>query len=101
MTYFDLGLLIAARHSPAAEEETAAIAARFGEMADALAFALTADDPATLMRLLVTRPHPNLCTKAGALSAFKKKGKWNEAAKRVGLAKADGERLNTVAEGHY
>ncbi len=89
------------RHSPAAEEETAAIAARFGEMADALAFALTADDPATLMRLLVSRPHPDLCTKAGAFSAFKKKGKWNEAAKRVGLAKANGERLNTVAEGHY
>ena len=33
--------------------------------------------------------------------AFKKKGKWVDAAKREGLAKADGERLNILAEGHY
>src|SRR3546814_10484067 len=48
------------------EEETVAIAARFAEMAEAVAFALTADDPASLMQFLVTRPHPDLCTKAGA-----------------------------------
>ena len=43
----------------------------------------------------------DLCTKSGAFAAFKKKGKWVDAAKREGLAKADGERLNTAAEGHY
>lgn len=84
-----------------AEEETVAVAARFAEMAEAVAFALTADDPASLMRLLVARPHPDLCTKAGAFSAYKKKGKWAAVAKRAGLAKADGDRLNDAAEGHY
>jgi len=84
-----------------AEEETAAIAARFAEMAEAVTFALTADDPASLMRLLLARPHPDLCTKAGAFSAYKKKGKWAAVAKQAGLAKADGDRLNDAAEGHY
>jgi exodeoxyribonuclease-5 len=89
------------RQSAATEEETATIAAHFEEMAGALTFGLTADDPASLVRLLVSRPHPDLCTKAGAFSAFKKKGKWVEAAKRAGLAKADGERFNAAAESHY
>lgn len=85
-----------------AEEETVAIAARFAEMAEAVAFALTADDPANLMRLLVARPHPDLCTKAGAFSSYRgKKGKWGAVAKRAGLAKAEGDRLNDAAEGHY
>ena len=38
---------------------------------------------------------------AGSFRAYKKKGKWGDAAKRAGLAKADGERLNAAAEGHY
>jgi ATP-dependent exoDNAse (exonuclease V) beta subunit len=85
-----------------AEEETVAIAARFAEMAEAVASALTADNPASLMRLLVARPHPDLCTKAGAFSSYRgKKGKWGVVAKRAGLAKADGDRLNDAAEGHY
>lgn len=84
-----------------AEEETVAIAARFAEMAEAVTFALAADDPASLMRLLLARPHPDLCTKAGAFSAYKKKSKWAAVAKRAGLAKADGDRLNDAAEGHY
>ena len=85
-----------------AAEETIAIVARFVEMAEAVAFALTADDPASHMRLLVARPHPDLCTKAGAFSSYRgKKGKWGAVAKRAGLAKADGDRLNDAAEGHY
>src|SRR3546814_13147978 len=83
------------------EEETVAIAARFAEMAEAVAFALTADDPAGLMQFLVTRPHPDLCTQAGAFSSYRgKKGKWGAVAKRAGMAKADGNRLNDAAEGH-
>ena len=85
-----------------AEEETAAIAARFGELAKEVRFALTADDPTSLMRLLVTLPHSDLCTMAGAFSSYRgKKGKWGVAAKRAGLAKADGDRLNDAAETHY
>ena len=87
--------------APADEVETAGIAARFGEMADGLAFASTAEEPADLIRLLLTRPDPDLCTASGSFRAYKKKGKWGDAAKRVGLAKADGDRLNAVAETHY
>lgn len=87
--------------APAVEEETAMFAERLAEMAQAMEDAATTETPAGLIRLLVTPPHPELCTKSGSFLAFKKKGKWAEAAKREGLAKADGERLNVAAEGHY
>ena len=87
--------------APAVEEETAMFAERLAAMARAIEPASTVETPAGLIRLLVTRPHPELCTKSGSFLAFKKKGKWAEAAKREGLAKADGERLNAAAEGHY
>ncbi len=89
------------RQAPAAEEETSAIAARFEEMANAVTFALTAHDPADLVRVIVSRPHPSICTRAGAFSAFNKKGKWVAAAMREGLAKPDGELLYVAAESHY
>jgi exodeoxyribonuclease-5 len=89
------------RQSGAVEEATAAYAAGFQEMAEGLAFAITADDSATLIRLLVCQPHPDLCTQAGNFLVFRRKTKWVEAAKRAGLAKADGERLNDAAQGHY
>lgn len=89
------------RTAPALEEETAVFSERLAEMAQAMEDAATAETPAGLVRLLVTPPHPDLCTKSGSFLAFKKKGKWVEAAKRVGLARADGERLNAAAEGHY
>ena len=89
------------RTAPALEEETAVFSERLAEMAQAMEDAATAETPAGLVRLLVTPPHPDLCTKSGSFLAFKKKGKWLEAAKREGLAKADGERLNAAAEGHY
>lgn len=87
--------------APAVEEETARFAERLAEMAQAMEDASTAETPAGLVRLLVSPPHPDLCTKTGSFLAFKKKGKWLEAAKREGLAKADGERLNAAADGHY
>lgn len=82
------------------EPETADIATRFLEMAEAVE-AISPAEPADLVRLLLARPHPELCTAAGSFRAYKKKGKWCEAAKRAGLAKADGDRLNAGAEGHY
>lgn len=87
--------------APAVEEETAMFAERLAEMAQAMEDAATAETPAGLVRLLMTPPHPELCTKSGSFLAFKKKGKWVDAAKREGLAKADGERLNAAAEDHY
>lgn len=89
------------RTAPAIEEDTAVFADRFDTMAKSLDDSASAETPTGLVRLLVLQPHGDLCTKSGTFLAFKKKGKWAEAAKREGLSKADGERLNTAAEGHY
>jgi exodeoxyribonuclease-5 len=89
------------RTARAVEEETAVFAERLSDMAQALDDAPMAETPAGLVRLLVSQPHRDLCTKSGTFLAFKKKGKWVDAAKREGLAKADGERLNAAADGHY
>ena len=83
------------------EAETAKIATQFGEMAQKLNIALTSDDPASVLRLLVSKPHPDLCTADGGFCAFRKKGKWVAAAKQAHLSKADGEELNDSAKGHY
>jgi exodeoxyribonuclease-5 len=85
----------------AAEPETAAIVERLAEMATALANGPDPATPAGLVRLLTSRPHPDLCTKAGAFASFRKKGKWAARAKQAGLSKADGDRLNDAAEVHY
>ena len=87
--------------SPVDETETKACAIRFTEMAGSLHDQLTAETPAGLIRLLTSAPHEDLCTKSGTFLAFKKKGKWIDAAKRNGLARADGERLHATAETHY
>ena len=85
----------------AAEPETAAIVERLAEMATALTNGPDTATPAGLVLLLTSRPHPDLCTKAGAFASYRKKGKWAAAAKQVGLSKADGDRLNDAAEVHY
>ena len=84
----------------ATEPETAAIVQRLVEMATALANGPDPATPAGLVRLLTSRPHPDLCTKAGAFASYRKKGKWAAAAKQAGLSKADGDRLNDAAEVH-
>jgi exodeoxyribonuclease-5 len=85
----------------AAEPETAVIVERLAEMATAVANGPDPATPAGLVRLLTSRPHPDLCTKAGAFTSYRKKGKWAAAAKQAGLSKADGDRLNDAAEIHY
>ncbi|MCA0401440.1 MAG: UvrD-helicase domain-containing protein [Proteobacteria bacterium] len=85
----------------AVEPETVMIVERLTEMATALA---NGPDPATptgLVRLLTSRPHPDLCTKSGTFASYRKKGKWAAAAKQSGLSKADGDRLNDAADAHY
>ena len=89
------------RTAAAVEPETAVIVERLGNMATALAAGPDPATPSGLVRLLVSRSHPDLCTKAGAFASYRKKGKWTAAAKQAGLSKADGERLNIAAEGHY
>jgi exodeoxyribonuclease-5 len=85
----------------AAEPETQTIVERLAEMAAALAAGPDPATPSGLVQLLVSRPHPDLCTQAGTFSAYRRKKKWADAASQAGLSKADGERLNLAAERHY
>lgn len=89
------------RTAAATEPETVVIVERLIEMATALAVGTDPATPSGLVRFLVSRPHPDLCTKTGAFASYRKKGKWTEAAKQAGRSKADGDRLNIAAEGHY
>ena len=85
----------------AEEPETAVIASRFRELAEAVESALPVGTPANLVSLLLTAPHPDLCTQAGGFRKYQKKGKWRAAAKLTGLSQADGDRLNDLASTHY
>lgn len=89
------------RVAPATEPETVAIVERLLEMAAALAAGPDPETPAGLIHILTSHPHPDLCTKAGSFLLYRKKGKWAAAAKQAGLSKADGDRLNDAADGHY
>ncbi|BCH19657.1 UvrD-helicase domain-containing protein [Mesorhizobium sp. L-2-11] len=89
------------RGAAATEPETVVIVGRLAEMATALAAVPDPATPSGLVQVLTSRAHPDLCTKAGDVASYRKKGKWTEAAKQAGLAKADGERLNIAAAGHY
>lgn len=82
------------------EPETALVVRRFQELAAALPLPLDKDHPANLVGLLASKPHTDLCTSAGAFRAYRKKGKWTDAAKQAGFSKADGERHNVGAERH-
>lgn len=94
-------LLAFTQAAGATEPETETIAARLSEMAVALPSNADTSTPAALVGLLVSRPHPDLCTKSGGFSSYRKKGKWAAAAKLAGLSKTDGDRLNDTAEGLY
>ena len=83
------------------EPETTAIAGHFRALAEEIEPLLPVETPAALVRLLVTVPHPDLRTKTGGFLAYRKKTKWRAAAKQVGLAQADGDRLNDLATAHY
>ena len=83
------------------EPETAAIAGHFRALADEIDPALPGNTPAQLVRLLVTTLHDELCTQAGKFRAYNRKGKWGAAARRAGLVKADGDRLNDTATAFY
>ena len=88
------------RGAVAHEADTQIIVQRLRELVDALA----AIPPATtqgLVALLKAQPSSELFTREGKFRKYKKKGKWVEAAKRAGLSKSDGERLNDEATGLY
>ena len=83
------------------ESETVAMAAQFRELAQEIEPALPAETPSSIVGLLTAQPHPDLRTQGGNFRKYQKKGKWEQAARRSGLAKADGGRLNDSAAIHY
>ena len=85
----------------ATESETVEIGQCLTAMAAALPSAGAAATPTELVALLTSRPHSDICTKAGAFSSYAKKGKWATAAKAAGLSKADGDQLNDTAKDLY
>jgi len=89
------------RAAEAVESETKVISERFAEMAVALKAGPDPTTPSGLVEILVSRPHADLCTNSGTFTKYRKKGKWVDAAKQAGLSKADGERMNIAADGHY
>lgn len=88
------------RGTKASEKETETDLECFHELADGPA-AADLTQPRGLAQLLSTRPSTDLVTQKGTFRAYKRKGKWTEAAKAAGLSKADGEHLNTEATEHY
>ena len=89
------------RGAPAEEADTVVIAQQFSEAADAVASTPSVESASGLVRLLLTRPHPDLLTTAGSFKKYQKKGKWGDAARRAGLSRADGDRLCAAAEARY
>jgi exodeoxyribonuclease-5 len=87
--------------TPAEEADTVVISRKFSEAGDAVAAAPPPESGPGLVRLLLTRPDPDLLTTTGSFKKYQKKGKWGDAAKRVGLSKADGDRLFAVAGARY
>ncbi|MCY4428879.1 MAG: UvrD-helicase domain-containing protein [Rhodospirillales bacterium] len=85
----------------AEEPETAIIAGHFETLAENIEAALPADTPARLVALLLMTPHDDLLSSSGGFYAYRKKGKWQAALRKAGLAQADADRLNDGAGAHY
>lgn len=83
------------------EPETGTIAQLMSQMSAALPSAAAVATPAGLVVLLVSRPYPELCTKAGAFLSYSKKGKWGTAAKAAGRSTAEGNQLHDEAKELY
>lgn len=85
----------------AAEAETIEISASFEGMAASVAPLLDQDGPTALAALLSTRADEALLTSSGSFAAYRKKGKWQAAARLAGLSKADADRLCDQATAYY
>ena len=85
----------------AEEPETVTIAARFRELIDEIGNSPATKTPAWLIGVLAAPRCTELFTQSGGFRKYQKKTKWRAAAKRVGLAQADGDRLNDEASAHY
>ena len=85
----------------AEEPETVTIAARFRELIDEIGNSPATKTPAWLIGVLAAPRCTELFTQSGGFRKYQKKTKWRAAAKRVGLAQVDGDRLSAAASAHY
>jgi exodeoxyribonuclease-5 len=83
------------------EEETADLVLGFAELAEHCSRSAGMTEAQALAHLLFG-PRPRAFTKsADKFLAYKKKGKWQAAAKAAGLSKAEADRLNDAATAAY
>jgi exodeoxyribonuclease-5 len=66
-------------------------------MAGEVSASRKAEIPVELIKLLLASAHLDLCKADGDFLKYRKKGKWEAAAKQAGLSKADGGRLTFAA----
>ncbi|HEX8554862.1 MAG TPA: UvrD-helicase domain-containing protein, partial [Sphingomonas sp.] len=85
------------RSASAEEVESIRVAECFRTMAEGIAEAAAAGEPAAVVRILTSQAAPELCTTSGSFRKYQKKGKWQAAAKVAGLSKPDGDSLNAQA----
>ena len=82
---------------PVVEDETAARAACFANMAATLPQTPTAETSAFHVEIVAAEADARLCTKEGKFRAYGNKGRWQQAAMAAGLAGAAGTRFNDLA----
>ena len=87
--------------APAKEEETAAFAKCFVEMAKSLVENTSIETPFGLVDTLKSSPPSEIYTTSGDFRKYRKKGKWAAAVNLQGLAKSEGDRLNIAADKFY
>lgn len=83
------------------EEETLEILAGFERMVAACRTLDPDGSARDLARLFFIEVEAGLCTTEGVFKKYRKKGKWEAAAKQAGFAKADGQRQNDLATEAY
>ena len=85
----------------AEEPETAAIAGRFRDLVEDIGGIPATETPTWLIGVLAAPRYTELFTQSGGFRKYQKKTKWGKAATKVGLSKAEGDRLNDTASAFY
>ena len=83
------------------EPETTAIAGRFRDLVEDVGGIPATETPTRLIRVLAAPRYTELFTQSGGFRKYQKKTKWGKAATKVGLSKADADRLNDTASTFY
>jgi exodeoxyribonuclease-5 len=83
------------------EQETVEIVRHFRTLVNEFPKDTNLNDPGSIVRFVANAPDQSLLTDKGKFRAYQKQGKWKAAARAVGLAEADGKRMNDLATEAY